>query len=428
MTDRFASRRSDCATLTWVLGIFGILTAWEIARHLVLNDVDTVLLVLLLPAMTMALYELSALKVHRRPSTGLDFSLPLNGWNIGRCTFKLLAHWCCWSAIALYYWCSKENQEMARADVVFAAILRLLPILVILSPIYIILTDRYQTTPLDEAWQFGRWITKRPGASLTEGAKQFALSYALRAFFLPWALAAIPGLMHASEMSLLDVVHLTPRSILAYLIAKALVVETIFVAIGYSLALRVLDTHYKATFSHVGAWIVTLICYYPFSNSAITWFNHYEPAKDWTSLIPKGSALDFMWCVLIASALGTNLVANISFGLRFSNLSRRGLNTAGLYRYFAHPSYFAKVINWWLIYLPFVPSNGVAEAVRSLILMCAITLIYYLRGRAEQNELSDDPQYLEHLARIRATGAWAQIKNLTRFASRRSTISWEERA
>ena len=50
--------------------------------------------------------------------------------------------------------------------------------------------------------------------------------------------------------------------------------------------------------------------------------------------------------------------AALSFGIRFSNLTHRGIITSGPYRFTKHPAYVAKNISWWLISIPFLPADG----------------------------------------------------------------------
>jgi hypothetical protein len=180
---------SDCSTVTWLLGIAAILLSWDIARRLILSDVDTTLLVLIMPAFVMAAYELAVLKVYKRSSTGLDFSSARpKEQNVWRTFCKTIGHWVCWGGIAVYCWCFKEVQNLDHSDIVFGVILKILPVLLIASPIYIFVIDSCQVKPDDGSCELGRWILRRPAATFTDGAKQFVLAYCLRALFLPWVL------------------------------------------------------------------------------------------------------------------------------------------------------------------------------------------------------------------------------------------------
>jgi steroid 5-alpha reductase family enzyme len=86
----------------------------------------------------------------------------------------------------------------------------------------------------------------------------------------------------------------------------------------------------------------------------------------------------------------------VTFGLRFSNLTHRGILTNGLYRYCKHPAYVSKNISWWLIAVPFIAEGGVLDALRDCLLLFGVNVIYYLRARTEERHLSWDPVYRQY--------------------------------
>src|SRR3546814_4847877 len=53
--------------------------------------------------------------------------------------------------------------------------------------------------------------------------------------------------------------------------------------------------------------------------------------------------------------------ATVAFGLRFSNLTHRGILTHGPYALSRHPAYLAKNLFWWCATLPFL-TTGRSEA------------------------------------------------------------------
>jgi len=88
------------------------------------------------------------------------------------------------------------------------------------------------------------------------------------------------------------------------------------------------------------------------------------------------------------------------FGIRFSNLTYRGVLTNGPYRFTRHPAYLAKNLFWWASVLPFLVTTGsVADAVRNSFFLLIVNAIYYWRARTEEAHLlAEDPKYVEYHA------------------------------
>ena len=96
--------------------------------------------------------------------------------------------------------------------------------------------------------------------------------------------------------------------------------------------------------------------------------------------------------------------ATVIFGIRFSNLTHRGIVTNGPYRYFRHPAYLSKNICWWLIHLPFLSTVDSATALQNCALLLMVNGIYYLRARTEELHLEADERYQAYSAWIERHG------------------------
>jgi protein-S-isoprenylcysteine O-methyltransferase Ste14 len=92
--------------------------------------------------------------------------------------------------------------------------------------------------------------------------------------------------------------------------------------------------------------------------------------------------------------------ATFAFGLRFSNLTYRGVLTNGPYRFTRHPAYLSKNLFWWTSTLPFLVTNGSwSDAVRNTVLLGVVSGIYYWRARTEEAHLlAEDAKYREYHA------------------------------
>jgi len=100
----------------------------------------------------------------------------------------------------------------------------------------------------------------------------------------------------------------------------------------------------------------------------------------------------------------------VTFGVRFSNLTHRGILTNGPYRFTKHPAYITKNLSWWLISIPFLHAPATAAIRHSIALGC-INTIYFLRARTEERHLSRDPVYV-------AYALWMNEHGVLRFLGR----------
>lgn len=98
----------------------------------------------------------------------------------------------------------------------------------------------------------------------------------------------------------------------------------------------------------------------------------------------------------------------MSFGLRFSNLSWRGLVDSGPYRYTKHPAYISKNLYWWLHTVPFVGVSSSLDLWRNILGLSFVSLVYYLRAKTEERHLMAFPEYAAYAARIEQDGLLAR--------------------
>ena len=68
-------------------------------------------------------------------------------------------------------------------------------------------------------------------------------------------------------------------------------------------------------------------------------------------LVASGGALLFLTAIYAW--------ATVAFGMRFSNLTYRGILTHGPYRWTRHPAYLSKNLFWWCRRCPSSPPRGI---------------------------------------------------------------------
>ena len=120
----------------------------------------------------------------------------------------------------------------------------------------------------------------------------------------------------------------------------------------------------------------------------------YHPGTaDWTHWLAGHPLSMAGWGAALVVLTGIYAAATAAFGLRFSNLTNRGVLTHGVYAWSRHPAYLAKNALWWLSTLPMLTTGTVADAARATLLMGAVSGIYWWRARTEERHLLLDADY-----------------------------------
>jgi len=107
----------------------------------------------------------------------------------------------------------------------------------------------------------------------------------------------------------------------------------------------------------------------------------------------------WIWGGLLVVLTGIYAWATVAFGLRFSNLTHRGILTHGPYAFTKHPAYLSKNSYWWLATMPFLVTTGsTADMIRNTAILALVSGIYYWRAKTEEKHLMADPAYAEYAA------------------------------
>ena len=108
----------------------------------------------------------------------------------------------------------------------------------------------------------------------------------------------------------------------------------------------------------------------------------------------------------IASILSFSVYtsATVMFGLRFSNLTHRGIVTTGPYALIRHPAYASKNFSWWCVMLPPVIwevwTQKNATPLLGVVGMVVQSTIYYWRAITEERHLMRDEEYRRYMKKV----------------------------
>ena len=218
-------------------------------------------------------------------------------------------------------------------------------------------------------------------------------SWGVKAFFLAFMLAVVPGNYGSFIRS--DLTRLSdPVMLASWLIALMFVIDVSFATVGYVLTLRPLDSHIRSANPFAAAWTAALICYPPFIMMETGGPLDYHPGtQEWSSWFAGHPALLWLWGGVLVALTAVYAWATVAFGLRFSNLTHRGILTHGPYGLSRHPAYLSKNMFWWLSTLPLLTTGSLVDAIRATLLMGVVSGVYYWRAKTEERHLGLDPTY-----------------------------------
>jgi protein-S-isoprenylcysteine O-methyltransferase Ste14 len=343
----------------------------------------------------MVLWSVFIDRVHRNPSTGIDWeTAPCRDADIRDISLtKLCGLWATWGLIAIVYviarWYWRGNYLFAME--LFAALI--VP-LVILSVPYVFWLDGRLREPRDGAWHLGAWLTRQPGVD-PEMIHAHLRSWAVKGFFTAFMVSIVPPGFRGMLATDFNAIQSDPVALAIWLINVMFVVDVAFATVGYVLTMKPLDAHIRSATPYASGWTAALICYPPFALMYAGGPLDYHPGSaEWNVWLKDYPSLMVIVGFVLVFLTGVYAWATIVFGLRFSNLTHRGIITHGPYAWTKHPAYVSKNAFWWLAGLPILTTTGsTVDAIRNTAILAVVSGVYYWRARTEEWHLSADPDY-----------------------------------
>lgn len=297
----------------------------------------------------------------------------------------------------------------------------------ILGFIYITLCERWLPLEKDGFWQMGCLVQGRfRDVNMVILAEHWR-GWIIKAYFLPLMftgayseyrglqmgrMSIYKGLLDESDNSskynfFLPGFTFSRFELIDYLIlAISLVylIDILFAICGYIMTSKWLGSEIKSADPSIGGWMICLACYAPFWSLTAASYANYAGPYNWQILLHDHPAW-MLGCGMVAFFGECLYVFSIvAMGIKFSNLTYRGITTSGFYRYTKHPMYLGKCLTWFFIYLPFA-SGGLLSCFYTTTGYFLTCLIYYGRARTEENHLSNYPEYVQYACWINEYGA-----------------------
>ncbi|MGH6787340.1 MAG: methyltransferase family protein [Novosphingobium sp.] len=355
---------------------------------------------LIAAGLPMVVWSVLVERVHRRPSTGIDWSRPRPlSAALDVSLTKLAGLWATWAAIGFFYcvarWYWFEPYLFAMDVLGMAAI----PLFVLSVP-YVLWLDRVLIDPRDGAWHFGAMLIGREAFDRDEVWRHLR-AWAVKGFFTAFMISILPGLF--GEIVRTDFAALggDPVGIARIAIAAMFLLDVQIGTVGYIVTFKPLDAQIRSANPFLAGWLAALLCYPPFVLMGTGGLMSYEVnTQDWAVWFTGYPLVLWVWGALLAALTACYAWATVIFGLRFSNLTYRGVITNGPYRFTRHPAYLSKNLFWWCSSLPFlVTSNSTTDVVRNCFFLALTNAIYFWRARTEEAHLSaEDAKYRDYHA------------------------------
>jgi len=356
---------------------------------------------------SMAIWSIVTEKVHLRPSTGLDFSAPRPTDEVWATTWiKLAGLFATYAAIFVIYF-SVRTYAHPNYELYFNFLLGLAPLILLGSFAYVLTVDRYMCEPHDALWHAGRWVLRRGDAD-PEMLAEHVRAWAIKGFFLAFMFSEFPGQITYVLENVPEYLA-DPRAVAVWAIGLLFLIDLAYALIGYVVTSRLFDAHIRSCNPHLSAWVYALVCYPPFLVMGYGGPLGYRTNVTWADWLAGNEVALALWGGILVALTMLYAWATVIFGLRFSNLTHRGIITNGPFRFFKHPAYLSKNIFWWLVAVPFVAPDAPMEALRNCLMLLGVNFIYLMRARTEERHLMEDPDYRNYAAWIARNGVLPRL-------------------
>lgn len=374
------------------------------------SDRDQTVLFSVFVFTVLALFETLFVKIYRRPGSGLDF----NRENFTDLKYfrdlwiKFVGLTVSFGLLALFYF----SAEIYRGDWYQPFFSLLADHWWLISGIVVLVTTLVHFTmrnPRDGLWHLGKFVLNVGNHSAhSDSIRVYLLGLGIKGYFLPmmfcylvydWSYFTSRSLWNSTDFS----------EVYEYLFRFSFFFDLTLVVIGYATATRLLISHVRFAESTVSGWLVCVVCYAPFWQLlSRDYFNYVEDGFAWGAWLWNYPVLYFLWGSTVLILLGIYCLATARMGLRFSNLTYRGLACDFPYSLSKHPAYISKNATWWLISIPFVAVDfwtGIANCSALL----GVNMIYFFRARHEEKCLSRTPSYRAYKLYINEWGLLAEV-------------------
>jgi hypothetical protein len=172
-----------------------------------------------------------------------------------------------------------------------------------------------------------------------------------------------------------------------------LVIDTLIFSFGYLVESPKLKNIVKSVEPTALGWLVAIACYPPVNDITGKLFGWYT--SDFGDF--GNVKLNIIMGVVSLLLFTIYVWASVALGFKASNLTNRGIVSKGPYKYVRHPAYASKNLSWWVMGIPFIINYGLI----AVFGLTAWSFLYYMRALTEERHLSQDPDYVEYVKKVK---------------------------
>jgi len=402
---------NSIALLTVLATMYGL-------RTHILKVKDPMMALCAAVAIPVITFDVLILKVHKRSTTGIDWDRDFKpAWS--RVATKLLGFVATLAPFAVAYWVFPEYNG-AFYDPFYHLLRNFGPGLTAASILYFVVVDGHMKQPYDAYWQIGRALLGHREDANGAEIKNHYKGWLVKAFFFPlmfvWLNNGTNNVVHFD----LSNANWNNLRLYDFLYDSVFFIDLLFTTVGYAACFKPLDTHIRTAEPSFLGWGVALFCYDPFfrglfERQYVNYGGLY--AFGGWPFLQEHQTLRWVWAFTIIALIAVYVLATVAFGIRFSNLTHRGILTNGPYRYTKHPAYVSKNLSWWLVSIPFVPMENWQLTVKHCLALACINFMYFMRAKTEEWHLSRDPTYVQY-------ALWMNEHGVLRFLTRVSLFGY----
>lgn len=344
-----------------------------------------------------------------------------------RAAIKWLGFWLCIGAGALLYWLLPEYKR-PYYQTFFDLARMCLPWMPALFAAYFLYAEWRFPEERDGSWQVGMLAMGQFHAIDKKVFFQHILGWMVKFYFIPIMFGDMANGINKLRVMDWDILALPLLKLYALVLLAATTFELVFVCAGYLFSARLFNSQIRATEATFFGWFIALMSYGPFNTIFYNRYLNYRPNGDWQTWLAGHETLIIIWASIMMVLLVLHFWCDACFGLRFSNLTNRGIITNGMYRFSKHPAYVIKGTRWAMMYVPFLMGGSWDENLRLSLLFLGVNLVYYLRARTEEKLLSQDPVYIEYGLWMDKHGLFSWVGRLIPHAKYENRLrAWVER-
>ncbi|MBI3418938.1 MAG: hypothetical protein HY053_02235 [Proteobacteria bacterium] len=382
--------------LAVVLGVF-------FALRLDKGISDAVFAALMVAALSLFL---GTLEIVRAPWRKTKPSAEPTDTIIRRAGLKMLGFFATLAFIGFLYWLFPEYRRAYYKNY-FDMVWTILPFIPPIFVVYFLYAEWRFPEYRDGCWQTAMLVLGRWHLIDWQKFTQHILGWIVKGFYLAIMFGDLAGSLAGFRYVQWNWDTVTFKQLFHTVFLAIVTLELVFVSAGYVFSSRLFNSQMRMVEKTLLGWTVALMCYGPFLSLTFTrYLGYHAPGVDWSSVMSNMPTLYYVWGSITLLLLVVHMWCDACFGLRFSNLTNRGIITNGCYRFCKHPAYIGKNIRWWMVNLPFMA--GSIEGFRLSLLLLGVNLIYAIRCWAEEKMLSRDPDY-------QAYGLWMDKHGMFRW-------------